>query len=108
MSTQLIEWQEKEFNNAFKTKNVILVEFGAPWCNACKATEPIVAELSCDYPDVKFAKIDVSKNSGLASRMGVMSLPNILIITDGAIKEQIIGAASRVKIETKLKKILVK
>ena len=106
MATQLIEWQEQDFTTALKTKDVTVVEFGAPWCNACKMTEPVVEELAKDYSNIKFAKIDVSKNPGLASKMGVMSLPNILILSEGKVVEQIIGAANRVKIEEKLKKVL--
>jgi hypothetical protein len=37
--------------------------------------------------------------------MGVMSLPNILFIVDGKIKEQIIGLAQKAKIEEKLAKL---
>ena len=106
MSTQLVEWQEKDFNSALKTKEIAIVEFGAPWCNACKMTEPIVAQLAKDFPEIRFAKIDVSANAGLASRMGVMSLPNILFLVDGKVKEQIIGAANRAKIEDRIKKLI--
>jgi thioredoxin 1 len=106
LATQLMEWQEKDFDAALKTKEITVVEFSAPWCGACKITEPVVAEVANDYPNIKFAKIDVSKNAGLASRMGVMSLPNILFIVDGKVTEQIIGAANRVKIEDKLKKLI--
>ncbi len=106
IQSQLAEWHENEFNVAMKAPEISVIEFGAPWCHACKATEPVVAELAGDYPNVKFAKIDVSKNPALASRMGVMSLPNILILANGKIVEQIIGAANRAKIEEKLKKVV--
>ena len=105
MQSHLSEWQEADFNSALKEKGVCVVEFGAPWCNACKATEPHVAELAKTQTKIKFAKMDVSKNAGLASRMGVMSLPNILFIVDGKIKEQIIGLAQKAKIEEKLAKL---
>lgn len=101
----LTEWQEKEFNEFLKTKKNGVVEFGAPWCHACKLTEPLVAEMAVDHPDIVFAKIDVAKNPGLASRMGVMSLPNILFLNSGSVKEQIIGATNKKTLEDKLKKI---
>ncbi|MEI6040113.1 MAG: thioredoxin family protein [Candidatus Berkelbacteria bacterium] len=106
MSTQLIEWKEEEFTAAQQEKGIAVVEFGAPWCAACKMTEPAVAAISADYPNVKFAKVDVATNPALAAKMGVMSLPNILILVDGKIKEQIIGGANRAKIEEKLKKFI--
>lgn len=102
----LTEWQEKEFNETIKKENLCVVEFGAPWCHACQLTEPAVLEVANNHTDISFAKIDVAKNPGLASRMGVMSLPNILIIVGGKVKDQIIGAASRAKIEDKIQKAL--
>lgn len=106
MSQTLTEWSENEFNTAMKNDNVSVVEFGATWCASCKATEPVLAELANDYSTVTFAKIDVAKNAALASRMGVMSLPNIIIMAKGKVIEQIIGGANRAKIEEKLKKAL--
>ena len=99
----LDEWQEPVFNEALKGMANMVVEFSAPWCHACKLTEPIVAEVSKSYTDIQFAKIDVAKNPALASKMGVMSLPNIFFIKAGKVKDQIIGAASRVKIEEKMR-----
>lgn len=106
MTTSLVEWQENEFNEALKQENLCVVEFSAPWCNACKITEPAVVEVAGNLPEAKFAKVDVSKNPGLASRMGVMSLPNILIIVKGQVKEQIIGAANKSKIDEKVRKYI--
>lgn len=106
MPQTLTEIQETEFNAALKDKNISVIEFGATWCASCKKTEPILVELATNYPNVKFAKIDVAKNPALASRMGVMSLPNILIVSNGKVIEQIIGGANRAKIEEKMKKII--
>lgn len=106
MGSHLDEWQEKDFNAALKAKEVCLVEFGAPWCAACKKTELMVAELAHHYKDIKFARIDVAKNPGLASRMGVRSLPNILFFNGGKVKGQIVGTTNRKEIEDKIKKIV--
>jgi thioredoxin 1 len=104
MSSALKEWQEKEFNHFLKDKSTGIVEFGAAWCSACKIVEPIVADVSSKFPKMSFARVDVAKNPGLASRMGVMSLPNILIIKHGKVIDQIIGACNAKTLETKIKK----
>lgn len=108
MASLLTEWQEKDFNALIQGKQSALVKFGAPWCHTCKVTEPMVAEVSLDYPQIPCVKIDVSKNPGLASRMGVMSLPNILIIDNGKVVNQIIGSTTKKAIEDKLKNIAKK
>ncbi len=105
MAFTLKKWQEKEFNEFLSDKISGVIEFGADWCNACKLTEPIIIEVAVKYPNLAFAKIDVAKNPGLASRMGVMSLPNILIFNKGKVVEQIIGATSAKNLEEKIKSI---
>jgi thioredoxin 1 len=105
MASSLKEWQEKEFNEIMKSKRSAIIEFGAPWCTACKLTEPMIADLELKYKDVSFAKIDVGKSPGLASKMGVMSLPNILLIKNGKVIDQIIGATTKKILEEKIKKI---
>ena len=99
----LQEFQEKDFNEFYKSKNKGLVIFSAPWCAACKIVTPIIEKISSKFKDISFIKIDVSKNPGLASRLGVMSLPNILFISAGKIQNQIIGTATEKAIEDKLK-----
>lgn len=106
MGSKLDEWMEKDFLTAQKNKQICVVEFGAPWCAACKKTEPIVAELAKEYKNIKFAKIDVAKNPGLASRMAVMSLPNILFLNGGRVKDQIVATTNRKELEVKIKKIM--
>lgn len=101
----LAQWNEKEFNEFILKKGSGVIEFGAPWCGACKASEPEIEQVSKNYPDLKFAKIDVGKDSALASKMGVMSLPNIIIFNKGKVKEQMIGNATAKVLEDKLKKI---
>ena len=105
MASTLENWQEKDFNSFLKSKKIGVVEFGASWCAGCKLVEPIILDLSKRFKDLTFAKIDVAKNPGLASRMGVMSLPNILFLKNGKVAEQIIGSTVKKAIEEKIKKI---
>lgn len=105
MASILEGWQEKDFSNFLKNKKVGVVEFGAPWCAACKLIDPILGDLSKEHKGIAFAKIDVSKNPGIAARMGVMSLPNILFINGGKVKDQIIGSTNKTSILEKIKKL---
>lgn len=105
MSGKVEELKEKDFNTKIKG-GIVLIDFWAKWCHACKTIEPHLAELVKIWNDkVRFYKVDVTKNPGLSSRLGVMSLPNILIFKDGKIKDQIIGLATKKTIENKIKKL---
>lgn len=101
----LPEWNTKEFDDFVSSSGTGVIEFGAPWCGACKATEPQIEEVSKKYADMKFAKIDVGKDSTLASKMGVMSLPNIIIYNKGKIAEQMIGMTLAKVLDEKLSKL---
>lgn len=98
----LTEWQEKEFNDFLKSKKSGVVEFGAPWCGACMASEPQIEKVAEKYDNLEFAKIDVGKNSALASKMGVMSLPNIFVFKEGRVIEQMIGMITADTLNKKL------
>jgi thioredoxin len=104
VSGKVQELSERDF--ATKTKNKkVLIDFWAPWCHACKRIEPHLDELAKIYNDgVLFYKIDVTKNPGLSSRYGIMSLPNMIMVDKGKVKDQIIGATSKKEIEDRLKK----
>lgn len=106
MSGKVEELKEKDFKTKTQ-KGITIVDFWAKWCHACKATEPHLINLAKIWNDkVKFYKVNVSENPGLSARMGVMSLPNILFIQNGKVKEQIIGASTKKVIEDKIKKIV--
>lgn len=38
-----------------------LLKFGAPWCAACVAMEPLLEQLASEYPAVEFAAADVEQ-----------------------------------------------
>lgn len=99
------EFQDKDFNDFVKAKKSGLVIFSASWCGACKIVAPIITKIAQNYPKLDFIKIDVSNSPELASKMGVMSIPNMIFFNKGKVVEQIIGAASEKDIEARIKKI---
>ena len=95
---------EGEFSEITK-KGFSLVEFGAPWCQACKIIEAELENLAKIWNDkIMFYQVDVSQNPGLSARFGVMSLPNILIFHNGKVVSQLIGSTTKKNLETEIKK----
>ena len=92
---------ESNFDSIVGTKPA-LIDFGAEWCVYCKKIAPIIEEISNENPDLVVGSIDVDMQPMLAARFRVHSLPTVLIMKDGQVVKQFLGAQTK---ETYLKAI---
>jgi thioredoxin 1 len=68
---------------------------------------PIMEELAGQYEGkVKIGKLDVDENQQVAIKYGVRSIPTVLILKGGEIKDTIIGAVPKGTFVEKIEKIL--
>ena len=81
----------------------VLIDFWAAWCGPCKMIAPIIEELAADYDGkVKIGKLDVDENQQTAIKYGVRSIPTVLLLKNGEVKDTIIGAVPKNVFEEKL------
>ena len=82
---------EKDFEDNVK-EGVSLVDFYATWCMPCRMFAEILEEIDEEIGDkVKIFKVDVDLNENIARKFGVMSIPTIIIMKDGELKEKHVG-----------------
>ena len=79
----------KEVMNSEKP---VLLDFFASWCGPCKMVAPILDEIAEEREDIKVCKVDIAQQPELASRFRVMSVPTLMVMKEGKIVEQSIGA----------------
>ena len=78
----------------------VLVDFWAEWCGPCKMIGPILEELDLEMSEkIKIVKVDVDSNNQIAMKFAIRSIPTLIIVKDGAVISQHIGAASKAQLE---------
>lgn len=86
---------EDEVTNADKP---VLIDFWAAWCGPCRMLSPVVDQISEERNDIKVCKVNVDEEQALAARFGVMSIPTLIVIQGGQIKNKSVGAVPKEKI----------
>ena len=70
----------------------VLLDFWASWCGPCRMVVPIVEQIAEERSDIKVGKINIDDEPELAQQFGVMSIPTLVVMKDGHIVNQAVGA----------------
>ena len=76
----------------------VLLDFWAPWCAPCRMVVPIIEEIADERPDIKVGKINVDEQPELASQFHEMSIPTLVVMKNGKIVNQVMGARPKAAI----------
>lgn len=95
----LQHFDEQTFSQAEQPGVTAMIDFYADWCGPCKMLAPIVEELAAELPEeIVVGKVNIDKNPGLASRFDVMSIPTVIVLVDGEVKQTSVGFTSKAKL----------
>ena len=81
----------------------VLLDFFATWCGPCKMVSPIVDEIAEEHPEFKVGKINVDEEQELAAKFDVMSIPTLIVVKNGEVTNENVGAIPKQKILDMLK-----
>lgn len=78
-----------------KNEKTVLVDFYADWCGPCKMLSPIVDQIAEEKEDCAVVKLNVDEAPEIAARYGVMSIPTLIVFSNGEVKGKTIGVQSK-------------
>lgn len=82
----------------------VLVDFWATWCAPCRMIAPAVEEIASELGDaVTVVKLDVDQNPTTVQKLGIMSMPTIMMFKDGQAADRHVGYRPGIKAELKQK-----
>ncbi len=95
------------FDKTIQQNTRTLVEFGAEWCVPCKRLEVTLGDVMSVLKDqVQLIKVDVDVLPELAMSFQVMSVPTLILFSDGAPVERLTGLQPKDKILAKVEPYL--
>lgn len=94
---------EENFDEAINKFPLIVVDIWAEWCPPCKALTPIIEDLAGELAgEVVFGKLNVDDNQGIAQRLGISSVPTLIIMKDAEEADRLIGLTPKESLKEKI------
>ena len=83
-----------------------IIEFGAPWCGYCSATQPLLAAALFDSPSITHLKIEDGKGRPLGRSFRVTLWPTLIFLRDGKEVARLVRPTNSTVIKEALAKIV--
>ncbi|MBW4615728.1 MAG: thioredoxin family protein [Desmonostoc vinosum HA7617-LM4] len=86
----------------------VLVNFEAPWCGLCRVIHPLLMQFKTQCgEEIKLVKVNADQNFKLSTTYRLKSLPTLLLIENGIVRDRLEGFRGRDDLRLALEEIKV-
>lgn len=89
---------KNNFESVKTSDKPVLLDFYADWCGPCRMVSPLVDEIAEENSQYLVGKVNVDQEPELAQAFGVASIPMLIVMKDGKIVNQSVGARPKAQI----------
>ena len=87
---------EDTFESTITGETPVLIDFWAEWCAPCRAVAPILEEIAGENATrLRVVKLNVDENPDVAKRLSILSIPTLILFSNGEEKARIVGARAK-------------
>ncbi|MGE3797349.1 MAG: thioredoxin [Thermomicrobiales bacterium] len=106
--TKPVEITDDQFEaEVIDSDKLVIVDFWAPWCGPCRAMAPVLSDLAKDRSEsVKVVKVNVDEQQINAAKLGIMTIPTLVMFKNGEPVDRMMGGYPKRSIVDRVEKQL--
>ncbi|WP_392537063.1 thioredoxin family protein [Legionella sp. 227] len=74
-----------EFESLINENEIVFIDFWADWCAPCKQFSKVYEQVAEQFPNIKFAKVNIEAEQQLSDFFEIRSIPHLMVFKEGIV-----------------------